>query len=488
MGDEAQTDHPHLRAVAAGLPLLADLNRGDILLYEPLPGQRLRVVAQAQPHSVPPVYTRLMVGREQPLSESPAVAGVLRGREVAQGPRHITAHRAHIVQRAYAVSDEQGRLVGVLTVEKSLVEYERHSTRRLTFRRALHDLRDMVLRGQTAGFADLSPFRETDGIVLVNDKGLIIYVSGLGSYLYRRIGYSEELVGKPVAQQTTADAVLVERALRERRPFEEEGMEEERLWVRKVIPIVGPRYRMPERLMRFAPHGFGPPDRCLVLLALHDATAARRKAQEQVVRQAMVQEIHHRVKNNLQTVASLLRIQARRAQHEETRQVLGESINRILSIAVVHEFLSQHEQTINLRDVAQRIARQVHEGILNPQQEIRVRIEGDPVFLHAHQTTMLALVINELILNALEHGFGESRTGEIVISLVDEGEGVQLTVRDTGVGLPADFTLEQAHSLGLRIVQTIVEQDLRGRFSLGALPDGTVATVSFAKAAPQTFD
>ncbi|HEX8682099.1 MAG TPA: histidine kinase N-terminal domain-containing protein [Ardenticatenaceae bacterium] len=487
--DEVQTEQPHLRAVAAGVPILADLHRGDVLLYEPLGEDRLQIVVHAKPHSVPSVYTRATIEREQSLSALPAVARVLNGKDAAEGPRYSNSHRAHIIQRAFAVHDKRGRMAGVLSIEKSLVEHERHATRHPAFRRALEDLRDMALRGETEGFAVLSPFAEADGIALVNAAGTIIYMSGLGSYHYRRLGYSEELVGKPVMQLDTADAGLVERAFSEGKPFEVEHMEQERIWIRKVIPIVGPQVRLPDRLPRLLlPRGLGPLDRRAVLITIHDATSARRKAQETIVRQAMVQEIHHRVKNNLQIIASLLRIQARRAQHEETRQILGESINRILSIAVVHEFLSQHEKAINLRDVANRIAHQVHEGILDSAQNVQVRVEGDVVFLHAHQTTMLALVINELILNALEHGFGDSSSGEVVISFRDGGEDVTLVVRDTGKGLPADFVLDGSGSLGLRIIQTIVEQDMRGSFTLAPVEHGTAATVTFPKAAPETFD
>lgn len=486
--DEVQTKNPRLLTIAAALPLLADLNRGDILLYDCFAKERLRVVAQAMPHSVPPIYTQSIVGHELSQKELPAVSGVLHGQQAAQGLRHLRAHRSQIIQRAYAVNDQNRQLIGVLTIEKSLVEYERHATRRAPFRQMLHDLRDMVLAGQTEGLASLSAFKETDGLVLVNEKGIITYVSGLGSYHYRKIGYYDELIGKSVAQLDTADAELVERAFTEGKPFEDEREEEERLWIRKVIPITGPRYRVPDRLTLLRPHGFGPLDRRVVLIALHDATISRRKAREHIVQQAMVQEIHHRVKNNLQTVASLLRIQARRAKHEETKQALHEGINRILSIAVVHEFLSQHKKTINLLDVGKRIAQQVRTGVLDPSLNIRIRAEGDPVFLHAHQTTMIALVINELILNALEHAFGDSKSGELIISFMDEGDKVCLIVRDTGVGLPENFSLDQTSSLGLRIVQTIVQQDLRGHFELTDMGDGTAAIVSFAKAAAERFD
>ncbi|HYN88882.1 MAG TPA: histidine kinase N-terminal domain-containing protein, partial [Ardenticatenaceae bacterium] len=451
-----------LGAVAKGVPLLADLHRADVILYAARRPGEVTVIAQGQPHSVPPIHRHRFVGRTTPVREQPALWDAIEGRSPVQSPRQLLAHRANVVQRAFPVL-LGSEVVGVLSLEKSLVEYERHKTRRWPFRVALMDLRDMVLRGETDGLETLSPFRETDGIVLVNPEGRILYLSGLGSYHYRSLGYSEELVGQNVGQLDTADEDLIREALENGRPFEHETTEAERIWQRKVLPLVGPRRRIPELRIAVLPYGLGPLDRRSVLLTLHDGTSAHRKAQEQAVRQAMVQEIHHRVKNNLQTLASLMRIQARRAQHEESRQLLHENINRVLSFAVVHEFLSQHEgQTINLRDVAARILAQIGTGIADPTKRIRIRVDGPQIFLPAHQTTVCALVINELLLNAFEHGFDQRDDGDITVILQDEGDRVILQVNDNGAGLPEDFKLEESGSLGLRIVRTVVQQDLRG--------------------------
>lgn len=470
-----------LQAIASGLPIFADLNRADVLLYAREADGTLLVVEQAAPRSVPPVYRVPVVGKRLLPDEQPVIARALATGRPARGPRHHEGFRAHIVQEVFPVR-RNGQIVGVLSVEKSLVEYERHRTRRWAFRQALLDLRDMLLSGHVYGLEGLSPFREHDGIMLVDANGYIRYLSGLGSHHYRRLGYHGELVGTHVGQLQTADAELVARALDQRQAFEIETAEGDRIWIRKVIPLVGPRWRLPQPLDIILPYGIGPRRRVSVLITIHDATIARRKAQEQAVRRAMVQEIHHRVKNNLQTIASLLRLQARRTQHEEARRILGESIHRILSVAVVHEFLSQHEGvTINLRDVALRIVTQVREGILDPTKEISFRVEGPPIFLPPHQTTMCALVINELLLNALEHGFDGLNRGEIVVHLVDEGDQVRILVQDNGTGLPEGFDLENSSSLGLQIVRTVVRQDLRGEFELHN-GQGVSAVVTFPKA------
>ncbi len=476
-----------LEAIASGLPIFADLNRADVLLYARQPDGTLLVMEQAAPHSVPPVYRMQVVGTRISPDEQPVLARALATGRPVQGPRQQKGFRAHIVQEAFPIR-HHGTIVGILSVEKSLVEHERHRTRRRAFRQALLDMRDMLLRGEVYGWENLSPFREHDGIMLVDASGFIRYLSGLGSHHYRRLGYHGELIGTSVSHLKTADAELVARALDQRRAFEIETTEGDRIWVRKVIPLVGPRWRLPTPVDAAMPYGIGPRRRVSVLITIHDATAARRKAQAQAVQRAMVQEIHHRVKNNLQTIASLLRIQARRAQHEETRRVLSESIHRILSVAVVHEFLSQHEGlSINLRDVAARIVAQVRESVLDPSKEIAFRVEGESIFLPPQQTTMCALVINELLLNALEHGFDGLESGEITVHLIDEGDQVKILVRDNGTGLPADFDLESSSSLGLQIVRTVVQQDLRGRFELHN-GQGVSAIVTFPKAMASDWD
>ena len=130
----------------------------------------------------------------------------------------------------------------------------------------------------------------------------------------------------------------------------------------------------------------------------------------------MIQEVHHRVKNNLQTIAAVLRMQARRAEEGSTQQALKEAITRILSVAVIHEFLSLDEsQSINVRDVCQRIVAQTRQ-VLVPGQMIDFSVEGPAIYLPSQQATACALVINELIQNALEHGFEHRSRAQIRVT------------------------------------------------------------------------
>jgi two-component sensor histidine kinase len=196
----------------------------------------------------------------------------------------------------------------------------------------------------------------------------------------------------------------------------------------------------------------------------------------------MIQEIHHRVKNNMQTIASLLRLQARRAESEETKRALREGINRVLSVAVIHEFLAhQDARVINVRDVSQRIINQIQEGVLDTERAIRLDLQGPNIYLPTQPATVCALVINELLLNALEHGYERQEGGSVTVNLQDDGDLITISVDDDGEGLPEDFDLTQTTSLGLQIVNTLAHGDLKGDFELCGRDRGVSAVVTFPK-------
>src|SRR5690606_29857356 len=194
------------------------------------------------------------------------------------------------------------------------------------------------------------------------------------------------------------------------------------------------------------------------IITLHDETDSRRQDQEIRIKNAMIQEVHHRVKNNLQTIAGLLRMQIRRVNTEEAHTVLEEALSRILSIAVIHEFLSyENSNIINIKDVSHRIASQLQQGVIDPTKNIKFEIVGKPIYLPARQATASSLILNELLQNAIEHGFEHKDSGTIRVNLEDGGDEVIINVTDDGEGLPEGFQMDRTDSLGLQIIKILVE-------------------------------
>ncbi len=484
--DLTTDDVTFLRRVERGMAIVADVGRSDLLLYCLLNPRRAVVVAQAAPHSMHPIYLRRVVGRQvTPLEEPHVFHSLLKGRR-ARGDLGLIANGAPIVQEVLPVRTEQGRVIGALSVETNLLEHERHRRRSKAFQVAVRQLRDMVRRGGLSKAAALSAFGEHDGILVVDAQQRVTYASGIATGLYRRLARLENLVGRRLPGVSSADSELVGRAIEDGCCVEEETQAHGRVWVRKALVLLSyETHPLPVFSIRCM---LGVVDREPrlrgVMLLIHDATEARRKERELKVKSAMIQEIHHRVKNNLQVIAALLRIQSRRCAHEETRMALLDAVQRILSVAVVHEFLSEEDaRVINVRELAQRIITQTQQGMLSPDQHIQLRLEGPSLYLPAQQATTCAIIVNELIQNAVEHAFGETGQGKITVCLGEEDNIVQISIVDDGRGLPEGFTVNGTESMGLQIVHTLVQDDLKGEFQLRD-GEGTNAIIRFPRQPP----
>jgi two-component sensor histidine kinase len=456
------------------------LSRADATLLVKQ-GANAVVVAQAQPHSIASVYRQSWLGRCLSLVENPVlISGLEQGRH-DQRQVKLLDQGATIVRQVFPLVLDGKPIPAAMQLETSLIAWERQRRRHESFRKAVNWLREMVVRGDLQGASGSTAFSEWDGVLMVDTAYRIQYLSGIANNLYRRLGYLDELRGQHIGDLQTHDEELIRQAF-ESWSCQQHQVEEGSLnWTRIVVPIWSyvPSWWPPARNGHSKPHLRG------ALVLVHDNTEALRKAQELTVLATMVKEVHHRVKNNLQTVASILRMQARRAESEETRVQLQEAVNRVLAVSVIHEFLSRDDQqSINIREVCQRIVTQTQRAALHPDMEITLQVNGPSIYLSTQQATVCALVINELVLNALEHAFTERQQGSVVIGLVDEGDQVTLEVTDDGVGLPEEFSPAAAGSLGLSIVRTLVEGDLRGTFVLEPVQPGARAQITFHKSKP----
>jgi two-component sensor histidine kinase len=207
---------------------------------------------------------------------------------------------------------------------------------------------------------------------------------------------------------------------------------------------------------------------------VRDVTEVRKRDKLLLSKDATIREVHHRVKNNLQTIASLLRLQARRLDSAEAKGALTESVLRIGSIAMVHEILSEEpSDVVGFADVARRIASMVRDGLVAPETEIEFSVRGSAGSLHASLATPLAVALTELLQNAVEHAFPDGRPGSIGVELARDPERVLMSVSDDGVGLDPR---RDGTRLGLQIVRSLAEE-LGGRLEVTS-QQGTRAEVS----------
>jgi len=451
----------HLHRLLAEWQLLADLSFADCLLFAPVvDGDGFVVLAQVRPFPAQTIYTEDLVGTIVGPAERPKVALALDERRIVREGEPDWREGVPIREETVPVTF-RGEPSAVISIEQNVSTARTPSHLELAYMRAADDIVRMIAEG-TFPFAEeeeaereLSP-RVGDGFVQLDAAGTIVYASPNAVSAYRRLGITGNIVGENLSEVWRAGVVVVD-SLRHGRPIENE-VEANGAWMlRRFIPMIHDGQVV---------GGIG---------LVRDVTELRMRDSMLMIKDATIKEIHHRVKNNLQTVASLLRLQARRLGDSQAREELEESVRRVSSIALVHETLSQDStQRVDFDRVAQRILQMVEDSFVRPDRPIRFSLVGSAGSLHSDLATPLSLVLTELIQNAVEHAFVE-RGGTVTVELKREAGSLCIGVNDDGRGLPAGFQLEGGSHLGLQIVRTLVSE-LRGTLEVAG-DEGTSATI-----------
>ncbi len=462
-----------LQLLMADWQILADLSFADLVLWLPdKSGNGFWAAGQMRPTTGPTAYVDDIVGMFVPKGRHATLDDAVdAGRLVREGDPEW---RDDLPVRVETIPVRRaGRIIAVLSRNTNLLGVRTPSKLELSYLQTAADLTQMVANGYFPAAGQRSDHTDTprvgDGFVRVDADGVVDYASPNALSVFRRLGLSGDLAGQSLAGMTRA---LVPPR---KRPDEE-----------TLSAVLGGRaHRDTEidtgvmaiimRSIPLRPRG----EAIGALVLLRDVTDLRRRDRELVTKDATIREIHHRVKNNLQTVAALLRMQSRRVDSGVAQDALNEAVRRVGSIALVHEILSQQavEETVEFDEIADRLASMVGE-VTSVGVAVRVRRDGSFGLLPSEVATPMAMVVTELLQNAVEHGYrgsgpGDPETGTIVMSVRQQPAGhLQVTIEDDGHGLPDGFSLDTSTNLGLSIVKTLVEGELGGRLSLGPRPDG----------------
>jgi two-component sensor histidine kinase len=467
--DLGPVERQQLDRVIEALPLLSDVCNSDLLLYAKA-GEAAVVVYHAAPSTVPSLYPTNQTGRVFARRELNEVSRVLHDGKSRQTVGWALIWGSPTLQEVFEIRDPDGETIAAVSSNANLLEHQRLQRQDALHRQMVARVRDQGFAGRLAKARNLSRLTEHDGVLIVDTEGIVRYMSSSAEHQYRRVGYVDNLVGAQISELETSEYICF-RAMEKGECMEQEIAEGDQVWIKRVIPLFSTKHS----------RGGGDSESDSAVVFIQDRTDEVRKEQELKIKSAMIQEVHHRVKNNLQTIAVLLRMQASRTRSRAAKESLRQSVARVLSMAVVHEFLSRGDTSdIQIRDVCNRIAGEVATGMIDPKKKVRIDVEGESFALPAQQATSCALALNELLQNAVEHGFAGRDEGAIDVRLSENADCMIIEIADDGVGLPHDFDLEKTSSLGLQIVQTLVRDDLRGQLELrnGA---GVTARISFPK-------
>lgn len=455
-----------LHLLLADWQIIADLSFADLVLWLPdSSGSGFWAGAQMRPTTGPTAYVDDLVGAFVPRGRRPLLDSAYEhGRVAREGDPEW---RDDIPVRVEAIPVRRGeKILAVIARNTNLLGVRTPSRLELAYLQAATDLTQMIAHGyfphpgQRSDHADSA--RVGDGFVRIDAAGRVTYASPNALSVYRRLGLQTDLAGLDLAETTRK---LVPAA---RRPDEE-----------TVSAVLGGRVAgdtevddgetvLIVRSIPLRPTG----EHLGALVLLRDVTDLRDRDRELVTKDATIREIHHRVKNNLQTVAALLRLQARRMDVPEARAALEEAVRRVGSIAIVHDTLSQTlDERLAFDDVADRLRVMVAE-VGSPDGAVATTRQGSFGTLDAEVATPLAISLTELLQNAVEHGFGHHAPGTIRLDVQRPPGRLVVTVVDDGVGLPPDFDPDSSRSLGLSIVRTLVESELGGLLEIGPGPEG----------------
>jgi two-component sensor histidine kinase len=451
-------DLAHLQRLAGSWNILADLCFADLLLLAPMAGEeghRFVVLAQVRPTTDQTLYRDDMVGTVVDEVERPLVARVWRVGEIGVGDAAVLGQSTERANVQAIPVRHRGRTIALVTREAATTTGRRPGELERVYFEIFDRFADMICRGAFPfGGESMVPEeapRVGDGVLLLDADGTVRYASPNAVSSLHRMGIHANAQGSHLAD-IGLDDQAVRTAFEARMPVTEElewGETSIDTW---VIPLLEER----------TPTG--------ALVLLRDVSELRRRDRMLLSKDATIREIHHRVKNNLQTIASLLRLQGRRLASAEAKVAVEESVRRIRSIALVHETLAYEAgNTVPFGEVIRPLVRVVEDGLVAPERRVRFHVEGDPGDLPPEVATPLAVVLTELLQNAVEHGFPESEEpvdGEVTVHLSREGDDAVIDVKDNGVGLPAGFSMEQSAGLGLSIVRTLVGSELAGTITM----------------------
>lgn len=455
--------------------LLADLAFADIVVWAPKKKGGFVAVSNLRPSSAATLFYRDVVGLDIRPEWLPLVKQAMEKGSIVDSKTpdnfEIAPTRIRAVPIRMPSNDVSKSLpIAVLTRHTNLSETRMPSRQELTFNECANDLFTMIAEG-TFPDTDVPTTpargapRASDGLIRLDPKGKVTFASPNALSGFARMGFDGELEGMVLAEVTTKmlqGTLIVDEGL----PLVVSGRAPWRTDVEsggvtitlRAIPLK----RESERIG--------------AIILSRDVTQLRLRDQEMITKDATIREIHHRVKNNLQTVASLLRIQSRRTRSDSAKDALNQAMRRVAAIAVVHDTLSEGlSQNVDFDAVFERVLLLAAEVASGTHQVVKPVSEGKFGILPSEYATPLALVLTELVTNAVEHGLAGKANGKVVIAAKRSKNTLRVTVRDNGSGLAEGSVGE---GLGTQIVRTLVEGELGGSIEWTSLSDGTEVTLN----------
>lgn len=449
----------HLNRLTGEWGLLADLCISDMLLYVPTDDERWLIIGQVRPMTGQTAYHTDWIGTYANTAEATILATTVASGEITEGDVDIEEHResARMLAIPVRLGDE---IIAVVTrewvVRAGRVPGELERQYLSLFDRFAGMIADGTFPYQGPSNDSSAAPRVGDGVLIVDAESRVTYLSPNANSALHRAGIHANAAGMGLAELGFYDD-MVRRAFEQRTSVVEEFEQApDVVLLCRCMPLIA------------GGHGGNGGEVTGGIMLVRDITDVRQRDRMLLSKDATIREIHHRVKNNLQTISSLLRLQGRRLQNPEAIAAVAESVRRIRTIALVHESLSREPgDDVTFIEIVRPLLRLAEESLQSPDRPVEFLLSGEGGRIPARVATPLSVVLTELMQNAVDHGFPEgSAGGKVVVQLMNDGEELRIDVVDDGRGLDPTFQFESATGLGLSIVRTLVTTELNGTITM----------------------
>ncbi len=450
--DLSFNDIEQLEHVEKHLQFMANTMRADVFIDCPTrESDEAVIVAEAKPTTVKSSYKTILAGQMAYRKNEPAALRTMSLGVITQGLKALTQESMLVTQSVDPILNDDGKVIGVLIVERAVDEGELSKSDR--------GIKDNIKIPIEFGYEEENSitYHISDSIIILDDDGVVRFRNPVAEEMYKNLGYRDSIIGLDFSN-ISLENIEYEDILRSSQKRISE------------VNIGRFSFRIEYNLKRSK--------NFRVIMVVKDITNIKEKEKELVLKAVVIKEIHHRVKNNLQTIASLLRLQARRSNNEEIKNILAESISRILSIASTHEILAQEGiDKVKIQGILHRIRNSVSSCFSISKKNITITMGGDDFEIESGKATDIALIVSELLSNSLKHGFKGRKSGNIDIKIKSNKGFSTISIEDNGIGFGKEEIGEK--SLGISIVKSLVTEKLQGMLKIESDENGTMVLFSF---------
>lgn len=442
-----------IQTMSSTLKAVANIEQADVFIDCMIKDSKLAiVVCQERSDETPSSYKGSVVGMYATEENEPSV---FRSLSLGVGTKHvkaITQEHVNVVQTVEPIKSKN-KVIGVLIIEK-----------RITDENNLPAYTDHIMEDIVNDNNWLTKYIDL-AIVMVDKKGAVCYRNTIANALYKKLGYVDDILGMPYQNILLHSSMLS--SLDSTKPCSNVEVS-----VRNMV------LNVKQILLNQKDVSF--------VTIIRDVTKIYENEKQLVLKSVAIKEMHHRIKNNLQMIASVLNMEVRRAKSQEIKDVLQDTINRVLAISTTHELLLKRtDDEVNIRELIQNII----DNIMNYSdkfQKVKIKVLIDDFNVHSDISSSVAMVVNELLQNSIKHAFNNKLQGNISVRIQHEKSICKVYVDDDGDG----FDVEKINpkGLGISIVQAVVKDKLHGNFTIKSSSSGTKVCFDFKNQAIHTVD